>query len=507
MEFSSGTTAVGIGELEKFLDGFSSKSLVVTFINISYFPVFERWHSCFRNCCQLRLLVVALDRDADRKLKDLGIESILFQINSFDKFLSTKEFDKEEKNHLSRLWATRWFVFQRIISKGIEVIHSDADAVWLKDPIPRIISESFDMAASIGRRWPRDAAQKWGFVLCMGFFVLRPTKASVQLVQQILDSMPISEQDDQVAINRILLDAGATWRRLANKDYRADIKRLNVSVTAIDGDFVSRESNGTPIVFHPYLRGNISQKLSQLDSGIHEIRSREGLRLSYYRRHPIPKMTDKSASFASGCRSFLDFKDSASHTRRLLFIHIPKAGGTSVQEMLPLTGRGHIRVGDIPDAGGAYTFTVCRNPYSRLVSAFHYLTDRLNLPKHDHIESEYVAQYANDFPGFVADLIGAVDIYRSIHLIPQDFFVCTESKVAVDEIIPLENLPDGIQSIIHRFGGNFRLEHINRSTHEDTNSYYDERTRAIVSRTYARDFEVFGYDPLLDAESAPRRRT
>ena len=474
-------------ELDSYLKGISRKRLVVTFVNKSYLEIFDRWLSCFKNSYNQELFVVALDNEAFKKLKDLGVESILIELKSFKTFLSTKEFHATERRQLSLLWKVRWTVFQRVISHGVELVHSDADALWLRNPLPALPSSEFDLIASIGRSWPTDIANIWGFVLCMGFFVLRPTEASKNFVNLVLEEIRNVEADDQVTANTILFNHGAIWSNRRNGTLETYIENLNFRVSTIEDGVVSRQDQGQPLVYHPYLKGDIRRKIQILDRGVHEVRAREGLDLSYYRRPPILKMQETTNSA----------------NEKLVFIHIPKAGGTSVQEMFSLTGRGHIRAADATKQKNSYTISVCRNPYSRLVSAFHYLTDRARLPRHDHEESKYVDEYRNDFRGFVENLVGSMDIYRSIHLIPQSFFVFAETEIAVDEIIPLERLQEQIQPLIERFGGTSKMRHRNRSEHNDVDTYYDDRVRSIVARTYSLDFALLGYDPLQDANSGP----
>lgn len=474
-----------LGDLDSYLGRFPRERLVVTFVNIAFMEIFDRWHSCFKNCSNEALLVVALDKSALDYLEERNIPSVLVAEHSFENFLSKKDFNRHEKQKLSILWRIRWSVFERVISHGIELIHSDSDALWLRNPMSELKSKKFDMITSIGRSWPTNIKEQWGFVLCMGFFALRPTEASRSFTKLVRERLNGGETDDQVSANQIILENKVTWSEHKNGNKETFASSIKLRVLAISDEKVSRKSQGLPCVFHPYLRGNIEQKIHALEHGVHEIRAREGLRLSYYRRNPILKAQETT----------VDTKE------RLVFIHIPKTGGTSFQEMFALSGRGHIRAADIPQTKNTHRIAICRNPYSRAVSAFRYLTNRKRLPPHDHEESEYVFAYRNDFKGFVENIIGSMDIYRSIHLIPQNFFILSNNEIAVDEIIPLEDLPKKIWELATRFDKNLTFQHRNRSGHEDSNTYYDDKLRSIVARAYSRDFSLLGYDPTLDANS------
>ena len=58
-------------------------------------------------------------------------------------------------------------MFYHLIACGIDFVHSDADAVWLRDPIPEYFGpgETADLVASQGTRHPPDVFGRWGFVL------------------------------------------------------------------------------------------------------------------------------------------------------------------------------------------------------------------------------------------------------------------------------------------------------------------------------------------------------
>ncbi|NRB71323.1 MAG: sulfotransferase family 2 domain-containing protein, partial [Xanthomonadales bacterium] len=286
-------------------------------------------------------------------------------------------------------------------------------------------------------------------------------------------------------------------------EHEATLERYKLHVRALSQSFITRHVTAGASVFHPYLKGGMDQKIETLDEGIHFLRQSAGLKLSYNRRKPVPKTGRSLRRFTHGYSKVLGFGLPCRFTRKVLFIHIPKAGGTSVQDRLDLKGRGHLRYADIQNFGEYYSFTITRNPFSRLVSAFHYLTDRERLPIWDHEESDYVAAYAQDFRRFVVEVVASFDIYRSIHLIPQSFFVCDGDRIMVHEVVSLEHIEEEMLSIQRRFGRIDGTPHLNRSQHLTTDSYYDDETRAIVREVYRLDFQRFNYDPQGAVDAAP----
>lgn len=109
------------------------------------------------------------------------------------------------------IWETRLRVLRHLLAEGVDLIHSDADAVWMEDPRPDVAAGG-DLVASQGTVWPPDALAAMGAVVCCGFFGLRATDGTRALLDDVwgrLGEDPI--RDDQAALNRALAAAGATW--------------------------------------------------------------------------------------------------------------------------------------------------------------------------------------------------------------------------------------------------------------------------------------------------------
>jgi hypothetical protein len=111
---------------------------------------------------------------------------------------------------LKQLWVVRAQIFAALASAGIDFIHSDADAVWLKSPMNEIAALETDVAFSSGTVWPNSALEAWGFVVCCGFFFARGTPATSAFFSEVAARAEACG-DDQIAVNEALLAAGATW--------------------------------------------------------------------------------------------------------------------------------------------------------------------------------------------------------------------------------------------------------------------------------------------------------
>ncbi|KAL1504988.1 hypothetical protein AB1Y20_008753 [Prymnesium parvum] len=116
----------------------------------------------------------------------------------------------------------------RVLEAGLAVLHSDADALWLRDPT-RLLGGAELVAERVWGK-PRSAVQAWGAAACTGFYFVRP--AAVGIAQQVeaairrkQASSPGWQASDQYWLNLVLQQSGATWeaRMPAMDDMQARI--------------------------------------------------------------------------------------------------------------------------------------------------------------------------------------------------------------------------------------------------------------------------------------------
>jgi hypothetical protein len=134
-----------------------------------------------------------------------------------------------------------------------------------------------------------------------------------------------------------------------------------------------------------------------------------------------------------------------------------------------------------------FKFCTVRNPFDKVVSMFWMdiePAERRRLARADF------AEVRRAFGGFAAERAGmALD--RATYSIGQ--------SVAVDHVIRHEALLDGLEEACRRTGVPFEPERLGRYKGdarvrpEPFGEYYDAASRAAVLKTYAFEFEVFGY--------------
>lgn len=177
-------------------------TVILIFSNNAYLPILENWRAAMDRLGIGNILYVALDEPTYHHLIDRGLVCYLLPC----------------EDDLAALWRKRVTLFDEILQRGYNLIHSDADAVWLKDPRARYFFRSdADMVFSQGTQWPTECWQSWQFILCCGLFFLRATDA-VQDFMRSWKEHVADCGDDQVSFNLLMLARSVTWE--INKPYR-----------------------------------------------------------------------------------------------------------------------------------------------------------------------------------------------------------------------------------------------------------------------------------------------
>jgi hypothetical protein len=194
-----------------------------------------------------------------------------------------------------------------------------------------------------------------------------------------------------------------------------------------------------------------------------------------------------------------------SEPHRLIFLHVPKAAGTSIKRVLDLPGGGHPTwqyfAKHFPEQWRSYRkFTVVRNPWDRVVSAFAYA----QMPEsHWHGEGKAAHPDAETLKGkSFADCVQLLCTERaalkheSWH--PQYLWmVGTQDGKLIskaDEILRCEQLESDFTQLCERWQLDCGpLPQINRSERGSYRDYYDAQTQAQVAEHYKVDIGLFDY--------------
>jgi hypothetical protein len=149
-----------------------------------------------------------------------------------------------------------------------------------------------------------------------------------------------------------------------------------------------------------------------------------------------------------------------------------------------------------PDLKRYFVFSVCRNPYDRLLSGWLFICRR-KLDKHEKI----LEKYQGDFKLFVTNLhkdfgmkLTDVDMVTWAQV---NWFMDEEGNNLVDEIGRFESLSSWWPKLCQRKGWPpVNLSKSNRTNHGPGKEYYTSEMIEIVNEQYADDFKLFNYKML-----------
>jgi hypothetical protein len=168
--------------------------VVLVFSDLTYLSVLENWLAHAKSLAIDRIVIVALGQETREALTGQGVPVVVLPSVA----------------SLRDLWILRAELFAALAEHGVDFIHSDADAIWLKSPVHEIFDLPADLVFSQGTIWPHDIVDSWGFVVCCGLFGVRGNTATANFFSAVVDRIG-REGDDQVAVNRELGARSIRW--------------------------------------------------------------------------------------------------------------------------------------------------------------------------------------------------------------------------------------------------------------------------------------------------------
>ena len=186
-----------------------------------------------------------------------------------------------------------------------------------------------------------------------------------------------------------------------------------------------------------------------------------------------------------------------------IYIHVPKAAGTSISKSIYGRPLGHYTTCEIFEKfpklfASAYKFSFVRNPWDRVLSAYRFAkigrTESMGIYKPE----QYAIPEFDSFESFVFDWLLIRDINKLDFVFqPQYKFLYSENgTLMVDFLGKLERLNNDIKTVEQVLGTNLVIPFANRTSRE--NNYRDayKNTSLIekVREIYLKDITLFNYE-------------
>lgn len=187
-------------------------------------------------------------------------------------------------------------------------------------------------------------------------------------------------------------------------------------------------------------------------------------------------------------------------SKGIAFIHIPKTGGTSIEELLFKEFNPHItklrhcpvwRTDLIPET--YYKFAVFRNPYERAWSFYNELYNVIQDNRYQELKGEYEK-------GFEWLLENRFDMLLDEEQFPEPFkarhsqlwWITHNGKLAIDKLLWLDTLDSDFAHIANKLSTtkNLTVPKVNIGV-KRCNSQYTVRAKELVDTYYADDIEFW----------------
>ena len=187
--------------------------------------------------------------------------------------------------------------------------------------------------------------------------------------------------------------------------------------------------------------------------------------------------------------------------KKCIFIHIPKTAGISVVKAFfgDVTLEGHRSVLFYQKVFGKqysdfFTFTIVRNPWERLYSAYKFL-EKGGVNIHDQNAFRmHLSKYKN-FEDFVINGLNDRLIFEITHLIPQSEFICNnKGTILVDYVGRFESLQEDIAVLSKKINSEIVMDHHNQNTKKSYTEIYTEEMILKVKKIYWKDINTFEYN-------------
>lgn len=188
----------------------------------------------------------------------------------------------------------------------------------------------------------------------------------------------------------------------------------------------------------------------------------------------------------------------------LIFIHVPKNGGVSINRALYGRFMGHYTIAEVARwsrdlYASLPSLGLSRNPWARVTSAYQFARAGRSMidGAQIHHPQSYQIPVFDNFERFVVEWLDGRDLSKEdLVFRPQsNFLVGTDGRIGVTHVGRLESPVTYTGFLEEVLGRHLEIERLNKTSNEfDYKQAFTLETRNIVARVYAEDIKRFNYD-------------
>lgn len=187
----------------------------------------------------------------------------------------------------------------------------------------------------------------------------------------------------------------------------------------------------------------------------------------------------------------------------VMFIHVPKAAGTSISHALYGRSLGHLKASEIKrwcpkEFKTLFKFGFTRNPWDRAVSAYRFALKGSTETAGIRNFKQYQSPEFRDFDTFVNEWLAIKDLTKVDYVFqPQYLFVLdSNERNLLDFIGKIERIDEDIKKLSVLLNRKIEIPVLNRVTTPGSyKKYY--RDRQLINKVgdiYSKDVNYFNYD-------------
>lgn len=193
---------------------------IVTFVGADFLHLFFNWIAHVRSVCaecEAQIHIVCMDEVSKRYLKQFSISCTYLSIKNSVSNIPPRL--RVGRLKTMNVWMARMDYLILLLKSGSNILISDVDAVWLRNPMSTLLNAANDSDIIASKGWfPIELYRLWGSTLCLGFAYFKSSSFTIELLEEVsrlmknerLDSNRI---DDQYSINKMLHSWGVSWNK------------------------------------------------------------------------------------------------------------------------------------------------------------------------------------------------------------------------------------------------------------------------------------------------------